>query len=67
MQITDHQLLVEITDDGIGIEESKMNQFGNGLKNMAKRMEDIGGSFKVSSENGTKTTITFPIGVKQKK
>lgn len=67
MQIFDHHLVVEITDDGVGIDESKMNFFGNGLKNMARRMEDIGGSFKISSENGTKTKITFPIAAKQKK
>lgn len=56
-----HQMLVEINDNGKGIDEEKLNQFGNGLKNMQRRMESIGGSFNISSNNGTTTKLEIPI------
>jgi signal transduction histidine kinase len=37
IQFTDHMLL-EISDNGKGIDKDKLNQFGNGLKNMQRRM-----------------------------
>ncbi len=56
-----HQMLVEISDNGKGIDNEKLNQFGNGLKNMQRRMESIGGSFNISSNNGTTTKLEIPI------
>ena len=56
-----HTLHIEISDNGKGIDESKLNQFGNGLHNMQKRMKNIGGSFSVQSMNGTTIVLTMPL------
>ena len=46
-----------IQDNGKGIDFEKLRQFGNGLKNMKKRMEDIGVDFKIENSNGTLITL----------
>lgn len=56
-----NQLIVEIADNGKGIDAEKLNQFGNGLKNMKRRMESIGGSFNISSSKGTKIILEIPL------
>jgi signal transduction histidine kinase len=58
--INDH-LTIVIKDNGSGIDIQKLRQFGNGLKNIARRMESIGGTFTIHKENGTVTTLTLPI------
>ena len=42
-----------IHDNGKGIETDKTQRFGNGLKNMKKRMEDLGIDFNIENKNGT--------------
>ncbi|MGK2862037.1 MAG: 7TM diverse intracellular signaling domain-containing protein [Chitinophagaceae bacterium] len=54
-------LSIIISDNGVGIDLQKIRQFGNGLKNIAKRMESIGGSFKIESNDGTITTLQLPL------
>jgi signal transduction histidine kinase len=54
-------LEVKIIDNGIGINKNKLNEFGNGLKNMQRRMESSGGTFSIISNNGTVVTLTLPI------
>lgn len=56
-----NRMMVEIIDNGKGIDKDKLNQFGNGLKNMQRRMESIGGSFDISSGNGTTIKLEIPI------
>lgn len=56
----ENRFLMEITDNGIGINKEK--PAGNGLRNMNRRMEELGGGCEaLSSEKGThiifKTTI----------
>jgi signal transduction histidine kinase len=46
-------LKIEIKDDGKGINFADLPQFRNGLANMKKRMEDIGGEFSIENNNGT--------------
>ena len=48
-----------IEDNGSGIRNQ--NQFGNGLKNMQKRIAEIQGTIRISSENGTTITIDLPL------
>jgi len=50
-------LTLTIQDNGIGINPEKLRLFGNGLKNMRKRMQDIGAQFSIESNNGTRITI----------
>jgi len=54
-------LCIRITDNGKGIDLDKLRQFGNGLKNIARRMESIGGTYHIENNNGTVTTLVLPL------
>ncbi len=58
---TNHTLKIEIADNGSGIDLQNLRQFGNGLKNITRRMETIGGTFKIENKNGTVTTLELPL------
>lgn len=52
---------IVISDNGNGFDPEAVNQ-GNGLKNMRKRIEDIGGKFDLkSSDGGTEIIIVKPL------
>lgn len=55
------ELVIRISDNGKGIDKDKIRQFGNGLKNIARRMESIGGSFNIENREGTVTTLRLPL------
>jgi signal transduction histidine kinase len=48
-----------ITDNGCGFDLNNSRRFGNGLINMKKRMEAIGGDYKIESTIGQGTTTTL--------
>lgn len=50
-------LILYIHDNGLGIDMNALRQFGNGLKNMKKRMQDIGVEFTIENKNGTLITM----------
>lgn len=52
-------LLVEIKDNGIGI--SGQNYFGNGLKNLQKRVEEMDGTIHIETNKGLSTQILIPL------
>ncbi len=54
---------IVISDNGIGFDVEETRRFGNGLKNMNNRMNDLNGKFSVESilGKGTKTFINFPL------
>lgn len=54
---TEHGLTLYIQDNGKGINMENIRQFGNGLKNMKKRMADINTEFSIENKNGTLITI----------
>jgi signal transduction histidine kinase/ligand-binding sensor domain-containing protein len=56
---TDKNLSVIIMDDGKGFE--KINEEGNGLKNMKKRIDSIGGFFEITNTNGVTVSISVPL------
>lgn len=58
---TNDNLKISIHDNGPGIDLQKLRQFGNGLKNITRRMESIGGSFTIENKNGTITTLELPL------
>jgi signal transduction histidine kinase len=60
MKISD-QLVASITDDGKGMSEITSNHYGNGLKNMKRRMQSIGGDMVISNDNGTTVQLTVPL------
>ena len=51
------RMVIEIQDDGIGIDMDKLRKFGNGLNNMKKRMASINGEFQIENCQGTRTTF----------
>lgn len=57
----DDYLIIKIADNGIGIDLKNIRQFANGLKNIARRMESIGGSFEIDSNKGTITILSLPL------
>jgi signal transduction histidine kinase len=54
-------LIIKISDNGVGIDLQNLRQFGNGLKNIARRMESIGGTYKIENDHGAITTLTLPL------
>ena len=59
------QLIVEIEDDGRGPGEvaTAAERGRNGLRNMSRRMEDVGGSFSIqpAAIKGTLVRLTAPL------
>jgi len=51
------ELCLYIQDNGIGIDMDALRQFGNGLKNMKKRMADVDIEFRIENKNGTLVTL----------
>lgn len=58
---TDQDLVITIRDNGVGIDLTKIREFGNGLKNISQRMTKIGGTFFIENRNGTVTTLVYPL------
>ncbi|MGY1696077.1 MULTISPECIES: GAF domain-containing protein [unclassified Geodermatophilus] len=58
-----HELLVEVTDDGVGFDASSSQPGHLGLHTMAQRMEQLGGSLLVDSRpgRGTRISATVPL------
>ena len=52
-------LRIEIKDNGVGI--SSQNYFGNGLKNIQKRVEEMNGIIVIESDNGLSTKLFIPL------
>jgi nitrate/nitrite-specific signal transduction histidine kinase len=63
----DNQLIMNIQDNGIGIDgskkESNRNLGGNGVNNMKTRAEKLGGTLKIESKinEGTTIELTFEV------
>ena len=55
--------VLEIEDNGRGPAEAEKKTGRNGLRNMRKRMEDVGGSFSIgpAPEHGTLVRLTAPL------
>jgi signal transduction histidine kinase len=57
----DNRLSIRIADNGVGIDTEKLRRFGNGLSNMKRRMELIGGSFTVENCQGAVLVFELPL------
>jgi ligand-binding sensor domain-containing protein/signal transduction histidine kinase len=55
---------LEIEDDGRGLAPGAADKGRNGLRNMRKRLEDVGGEFTITpgAEGGTRVCLTAPLG-----
>lgn len=57
-----NELVITISDNGIGIDMANIRENGNGLLNIRRRMERIGGTYAIrNTGNGTATTLTLPL------
>ena len=63
LRLAPEQFILEIEDNGRGMGNQTAPQNRNGLRNMKKRMEDIGGSFEIggTKEKGTIVKLSAPV------
>lgn len=61
LNINNNNMLITIRDNGKGFDQGKAGTYGNGLINMKKRAEELGGSFDIQSSPGNGTRILFKI------
>jgi signal transduction histidine kinase len=63
LKFTERQIELSINDKGKGFELQDISRYGNGLVNMRKRIEDIGGNFEIVSrpEQGTEIRLIVPV------
>jgi two-component system sensor histidine kinase DegS len=54
-------LTITISDNGKGFDTVKPGSGGNGLLNMKKRAEEMGGTFEIQSSPGHGTMVLFSI------
>lgn len=58
----DHRMLMDISDDGIGFDlNSVSGTAGNGLRNLAGRIQTLAGTWTITTEQGKGTQIHFEI------
>jgi ligand-binding sensor domain-containing protein/two-component sensor histidine kinase len=57
LAITDHELIVQVKDNGKGFQPR--NNGGHGLENMKERLSQIGGTFECVSDQRTGTIVSF--------
>jgi ligand-binding sensor domain-containing protein/signal transduction histidine kinase len=60
-----HRFILEIEDNGRGLSGNDAKKGRNGLRNMRKRMEEVGGQFEIShrQEGGTRVKLVAPLRV----
>ena len=63
LDLAGNQLLIKIKDNGKGFEIEKRVGTGNGLLNMQKRIEELGGSYSIISEPGKGTEIVLSVRI----
>jgi signal transduction histidine kinase len=59
VKIHGQKMEITVTDNGKGFEKAKAGSGGNGLPNMKKRTEDLGGNFGIQSSPGKGTKVLF--------
>jgi len=63
VKLEHHGMKISITDNGKGFDQAKPGSGGNGLLNMQKRAEELGGTFEITSEVGKGTSVRFKVVV----
>jgi signal transduction histidine kinase/ligand-binding sensor domain-containing protein len=54
-------ICVSIHDDGVGIDLNHVRPFSNGLSNIRKRMEEVGGKAVIQNSDGTNIQLEVPL------
>ena len=64
LRLAASRLTLEVEDNGRGLPDDAQSKGRNGLRNMRKRMEDVGGDFSVEPApgRGTLVCLTAPLG-----
>ena len=64
LRVEPGRFTLEIEDNGHGLSPGAANKGRNGLRNMRKRLEDVGGEFVIGpgAEGGTRVSLTAPLG-----
>ncbi|MEI6391418.1 MAG: two-component regulator propeller domain-containing protein [Verrucomicrobiota bacterium] len=64
LRLDPSRFTLEIEDNGHGLSVDAADKGRNGLRNMRKRLEDIGGEFSIGpgAEGGTRVCLTAPLG-----
>jgi signal transduction histidine kinase len=57
----DHKFIIEIADNGVGIDLARIRKFGNGLQNMTKRITSIAGELRIENHQGTRTIFELEL------
>jgi len=61
ISVTGSILAITIHDNGKGFDPAAGHRFGNGLKNMARRMQQVGGKMDWAIDNGTRLDLRAPV------
>ena len=63
LRFENSRLTISIEDNGKGFSSGTVEDFGNGLRNMRKRVEHLGGEFQLQSdpEKGTRVIVTLAL------
>jgi signal transduction histidine kinase len=61
LRLVDSGLCIEVTDSGSGFDLKRVSREGNGLQNMRRRLEDIGGHADITSKPGEGTTVRLTV------
>ena len=63
LAVSNGGMTIEVSDNGRGFEVKARQEAGNGLRNMAARMEEIGGQFQLRSlpVQGTTVCLHLPL------
>jgi ligand-binding sensor domain-containing protein/signal transduction histidine kinase len=56
---TEEQIGITVEDNGQGFAHAPQNASADGLRNMRQRMEEISGQFRIESQPGTGTRVSF--------
>lgn len=63
VKITHPDLIIEIIDNGVGMDLEKIKNTGNGLSNMRKRTQELDGIFAINTRPGMGTNILAKIPI----
>jgi signal transduction histidine kinase len=63
--VTDAHLTITIKDNGRGFDLAQ-TKLGNGLANMRRRIEDLGGHFEINSKPGHGSTVQLTLQMNQR-
>lgn len=63
LRLEPHRFTLEIEDNGRGLPPDAADKGRNGLRNMRKRLADVGGEFNITpgAEGGTRVCLTAPL------